>query len=255
MTQYKTQYTAFALDNIPHIKPGDDLVAILLQALSDNDIRLQTDDVIVISSKIVSKAEDRFVKLEDVHPDDEAQQIALETRKDPRIVSLILRESTRISRKAPNVLVTEHRLGFVSANAGIDQSNVGKEGYVLLLPENPDATADHIRIEVKEATQTDVAIVISDTHGRPFRLGNIGVAIGVSGMSALMDDRGEQDLFGRTLVATVQGYSDMVASAAHLLTGEGAQGLPIVILRGLKIPSGVGSATQLYRDPDNDLYR
>jgi coenzyme F420-0:L-glutamate ligase/coenzyme F420-1:gamma-L-glutamate ligase len=205
----KTEYTAIALQDIPQVKPNDDVVQIILQALQAQNQSLHDGDVIVIASKIISKAEGCFVTLADVVPDDEACAVAEKTHKDPRIVSLILSESNRISRMAPNVLVTEHRLGFVSANAGIDQSNVGTEGLVLLLPKNPDASAEKIRAGLVSATQANIAVIISDTHGRPFRLGNVGVAIGVAGMSALVDERGKKDLYGRTLIATVQGYADM----------------------------------------------
>lgn len=248
-------FSAIALTGMPLIKPQDDLVAIILAAARHTPWTWQDGDVIVVSSKIVSKAEGRQVALADVTPSLEAVAVAAETSKDARIVELILRESTRISRKARNVLVTEHRLGFVSANAGIDQSNVGVPDHVLLLPVDPDATADQLRRAIAEQTGTRVGVVISDTHGRPFRQGNVGVAIGVSGLPAITDLRGEVDLFGRVLVATVQGYADLIASAAHLLCGEGAEGRPVIVLRGLSWPPGEGRAADLYRDPQTDLYR
>lgn len=254
-TPHKHQFTAFALEAIPMIQPGDDITGIILDALHNNGRTLQPDDVLVIASKIIAKSEGRFVNLADVTPDERACQIADQTRKDPRIVALILTEATSVSRIAPHVLVTEHRLGFVSANSGIDQSNIGMPDHVLLLPQDPDATARQIRSEMRQRTGVDVAVVISDTHGRPFRLGNVGVAIGIAGIPALVDERGKDDLFGRPLIATVQGYADMLASTAHLLTGEGAEGRPVVILRGLQLPPGDGDARQLNRDPQQDLYR
>jgi len=161
-----------------------------------------------------------------------------------------------ISRKAPGVLVVQHRLGFISANAGIDQSNVdGGDDHVLLLPVDPDASAEAIRRRLCAATGTDVGVVISDSHGRPFRLGNVGVAIGVAGMPALLDLRGRPDLFGRELKISIQGYADLVASAANLLTGEADEGRPVVHLRGLQFPSVEGHAHEMNRPPEQDLYR
>lgn len=249
-------FKAIALPNIPMIQRDDDLPQIILNALADAGYTLRAGDVLVISSKIVSKAEGRWVRLADVVASAEAQALAQETKKDPRLVELILRESNSISRKRVGVVVTEHRLGFVSANSGIDQSNVDDTGEnILLLPHDPDQTARHIRATLHAATDQQCAIVISDTHGRPFRLGNIGVAIGVAGMQALWDRRGERDLFGREMVATVQGYADLVASTAHLICGEGAEGYPVVLIRGLDFPQGDGRAADLNRPPDEDLYR
>jgi coenzyme F420-0:L-glutamate ligase/coenzyme F420-1:gamma-L-glutamate ligase len=154
------------------------------------------------------------------------------------------------------VLITEHKLGFVSANSGIDQSNVtGDDNHVLLLPENPDATAKAIRRKLIEETGAEVGIIISDSHGRPFRMGNVGVAIGVAGMPALLDLRGQLDLFGRELRVSTQGYADLVASAAHLVCGEGDEGLPVVLVRGLQLQNTDGQASDLNRPKDQDLYR
>lgn len=248
--------TATALPGIPLIAEGDDLQAIILAALARAAIQLQTGDALVISSKIVSKAEGRRVDLRAVQPGDEAQRLAEITRKDPRIVELVLRESVRVSRAAPGVLITQHRLGFVSANAGIDQSNVGESRHdVLLLPQDPDASAARIRQALAAATGAQVAVVLSDSHGRPFRMGNIGVAIGVAGMPALVDLRGQMDLFGRELRISTQGYGDLVASAAHLLCGEGDEGRPVVHMRGLNFTSDNGQASDLNRPPEQDLYR
>ena len=254
MSDYPS-FSAFAIPGIPMIQAGDNLPSIILKACADANITLKNDDVLVVSSKIVSKAEGQFVQLADITPDDDTLELSALVDKDPRVVKVILQESRSISRKAKGVLVTEHRLGFVSANSGIDQSNVGIPNTVLLLPKDPDASARRIRTAIHEALGIDVVIVISDTHGRPFRMGNVGVAIGLAGMQALDDKRGEHDLFGRELVATVQGYADMVASAAHLLCGEGAEGRPVIVLRGLDFPAGDGHATDLNRPPERDLYR
>lgn len=256
MINSTASYTVVALPDIPLIQTGDDLVPIILNGLAAANLVLETGDVLVISSKIVSKAEGRLVALSSVQPGDKAQRLANVTDKDPRVVELVLQESEAISRSAKGVLVTEHRLGFVSANAGIDQSNIDDaDAHVLLLPLDPDKSALQMRDALLAQTGQTVAIVITDTHGRPFRMGNVGVAMGVAGMQALTDLRGQKDLFGRELAITMQGYADMVASAAHLLTGEGAEGRPIVLIRGLAFLQGNGKAKDLYRPRDRDLYR
>jgi coenzyme F420-0:L-glutamate ligase/coenzyme F420-1:gamma-L-glutamate ligase len=245
-----------ALPGIPLVQPGDDLAQLILDALGRCSLTLQTGDVLVVTSKIVSKSEGRIVELASVTPSAEAIQLAEKTRKDPRIVELVLSESESISRMAPGVMVVRHRLGFVSAMAGIDQSNVdGSEDRVLLLPLDPDVSARALRSRLYEFTDADVGIVISDSHGRPFRMGNVGVAIGAAGVPALLDFRGSQDLFGRALKISVQGYADMIASASNLLTGEGCEGRPVVLLRGLEFLAQDGSAAELNRPPEQDLYR
>ncbi len=248
--------TIKAIAGIPLIQPYDDLAKIIVDKCLAMNQTLQTGDVLVISSKIVSKSENRFVDLRQVVPSEEALQVASETRKDPRIVELVLSESQKISRKAPHVLVTQHNQGFISANAGIDQSNVGDENLALLLPENPDESAQKLRTAITESTGAITGIVISDTHGRPFRMGNVGVAIGVAGIPALLDLRGTHDLFGRELKITLQGYADLIASAAHLVCGEGGEGLPVIIIRGLDfLVTETSHASDLYRPPEQDLYR
>ncbi len=248
--------TIFALPGIPLIQAGDDLAQIILDSLDRAGLKLQNGDALVVTSKIVSKAEGRLFDLNTIQPSDEAERVAAATRKDPRIVELVLGESQKISRQAPNVLVTQHRLGFISANAGIDQSNVeGGDDHVLLLPLDPDASAAAIRRRLRALTGADVAIVISDSHGRPFRMGNVGVAIGVAGMPGLLDLRGKPDLFGRELKISIQGYADLVASAAHLLSGEADEGRPVMLLRGLDFPQIEGRAADLNRPPEQDLYR
>lgn len=248
------EYTA--LPSIPMVQTGDDLIALMVDGLSAADIALQAGDALVVTSKIVSKAEGRFVSLNEVSPSPRAVELAAQTGKDPRMVELVLQESTAISRVGNGVLVVRHRLGFVSANAGIDQSNVeGGEDRVLLLPVDPDASAARLREGLLNATGANVGIVISDSHGRPFRMGNVGVAVGAAGLPALVDLRGKQDLFGRVLKISIQGYADMLASAAALLTGEGAEGLPIVHVRGLNYPPLDGRAAELNRPPEQDLYR
>lgn len=245
-----------ALPGIPLIQPGDDLAQVILGGVARAGLSLKDRDVLVVTSKIVSKAEGRLVDLRDVTPGPDACRLARETRKDPRIVELVLRESVAVSRRAPGVLVTQHRLGFVSANAGIDQSNVdGSEEHVLLLPLDPDASAAALRRRLREFTGAGVGVVISDSHGRPFRMGNVGVAVGAAGIPTLLDLRGQPDLFGRELKISMQGYADLIASAAHLLSGEGAEGRPVMHVRGLQFPPIEGRASDLNRSPEQDLYR
>ncbi len=246
--------TVSTLPDIPLIEPGDDLVAIMLASLARAGLSLQDHDVLVITSKIVSKAEGRFVRLNSVEPGPQALALAEEIGKEAPLVELILRESKSISRKAPGVLVTEHRLGFVSANSGIDHSNVADE-QVLLLPQDPDATAHAIRQRLLDRTGAAVGIVISDSHGRPFRLGTVGIAIGAAGLPALLDLRGQSDLYGRELKITMQGYADMIASTAQLVSSEGAEGRPVALIRGLDFPDHDGRASDLLRPRDQDLYR
>jgi len=256
VTRQAVSFTITALPGIPLVKPGDDLVQMILAGLAEAHLSLQTGDALVVTSKIVSKAEGRLVDLDSVTPSAAAYTLAEKTRKDPRVVELVLGESESISRAAPGVLVVQHRLGFFSANAGIDQSNVdGSDNTVLLLPLNPDESAESIRAGLREATGADIGVVISDSHGRPFRMGNVGVAIGAAGLPALLDLRGHDDLFGRKLKITVQGYADLVASAANLLTGEGDEGRPVALLRGLDFPPVDGHAADLNRPVEQDLYR
>ncbi len=251
-----TELIIKAIAGIPLIQAGDDIATTIVEALNANGIQLQNHDALVISSKIISKAEGRFVDLTTVTPTQHAEEVAALTRKDPRIVELVLQESIGISRQTVGVLVTQHRLGFISANAGIDQSNVSDDGdKVLLLPLNPDESATNIRAKVQKSTGADISIVISDSHGRPFRMGNIGIAIGLSGLPALVDLRGQKDLFGRELKISLQGYADLVASAAHLVCGEGDEGLPVVLVRGLRFRSPDATASDLNRPPHQDLYR
>lgn len=247
---------AHAIPEIPLIKAGDDIVAIIISRAESAALQLQSGDVLVIASKIVAKAEGRYLALASICPSPEAGALAAETGKDARLVELILSESQRVSRKRKGVLVTEHRLGFVSANAGIDQSNIkGGDEAALLLPLDPDGSADRIRAGLRQRLGVDLAVVISDTHGRAFRVGNVGVAIGVSGLPSVQDLRGSRDLYGRALEVTQVAYADLVASAAHLLCGEADEGLPAVLIRGLNFQSANGRATDMIRAAEHDLYR
>lgn len=247
---------AWAIPDIPLIQAGADIAAIISSRAQAAGLQLQAGDALVIASKIVAKAEGRYTTLASVCPSREAEALAQETGKDPRLVALILSESERVSRKRKGVLVTEHRLGFVSANAGIDQSNIeGGDEAALLLPLDPDDSACRIRARLRQRLGVDLAVVISDTHGRAFRVGNVGVAIGVSGLPSLQDLRGSRDLYGRVLEVTQVAYADLVASAAHLLGGEADEGLPVVLMRGLDLRSAHGQASDMIRAAEHDLYR
>ncbi len=252
-----TELLLRAVPGIPSIQPGDDLVSVILAALTAANLELETGDVLVISSKIVSKAENRFVDLREVTPTPEAIALAEKTCKDPRFVEVVLGESVAVSRTAPHVLVVRHQLGFTSANAGIDQSNTGcvDDPTVLLLPKDPDASAAQLAVGFQMHTGIQPAVLISDTHGRPFRLGNLNVAIGLSGFPPLLDQRGQADLYGRTLRATVTAFADQVAAAAGLVSGEADEGQPVVLVRGLQWPEAQnGLAKEINRLPEQDLY-
>lgn len=247
----------FALPGLPSIQPGDDLVTYILEGIQRAHLTLREGDILIISSKIVSKAENRYVDLRTIDPSPEAVELGETTRKDPRLVEVVLRESVRISRAAPYVLIVKHRLGFTSANAGIDQSNTGRESgeVVLLLPEDPDQSAARLAGELERRTGIRPPTIISDTHGRPFRIGNLNVAIGASGLPVLYDQRGEMDLYGRELQATITAIADEIAAAAGLVTGQADEGQPVVLMRGLMLPDEPpGQAVDIIRPPEQDLY-
>lgn len=250
------QLSLIALPGIPHVQPGDRPAQLIVDGLARAHLTLVPSDIIVITSKLVSKAEGRFVDLRTVTPSPRAEKVAELTRKDPRLVELILRESSGISRMRGEVLIVRHRLGFTLANAGIDHSNVGRNGdeWVLLLPEDPDASAVQIRAAIGELTGVTPGIVISDSHGRPFRIGTLNAAIGLAGFPATWDRRGERDLYGRELQVTETGLGDEIAAAAGLLSGQAAEGLPVVLVRGLRLPPGEGCAADLVRPIEFDLY-
>lgn len=250
--------TLTAIPDVPELRAGDDVAAVLLAALQAAGLTLQDGDALAIAQKIVSKAEGRMVNLADVRPSPRAIAVAAQTGKDPRLVELILRESTEISRIRPGLIIVRHRLGFTSANAGIDRSNVPQSGpaeTVLLLPLDPDASAARIRHFIYTQTGLWVGVLIIDSHGRPFRLGTVGTAIGVAGVPALWDRRGEADLYGYRLQHTEVGTADEIAAAASLLMGQAAEGTPAVLIRGLKLPPIEGRAADLIRPPEMDLYR
>lgn len=247
-----------ALPDLPIVRRGDDLVAITLAGLTRANIRLKDGDVLAVTSKIISRAEGRFADLAEVEVSARAEEIAAKVESDPRIVELVLQESVEISRLGRHALIVRHRLGFILANAGIDRSNLaappGFAEPVLLLPEDPDASAMRLRDEVHSRTGANIALVVTDSCNRPFRMGSIGLAIGLAGLPALHDQRGGTDLFGRTLECTITGFADQVAIAADLVAGQGDEGRPIVHLRGLSFTPAQDRAKVLVRDPAGDLY-
>jgi len=259
MTQSR-QLTLTALPGMPLIHQGDDLAALILQALSRERIRLLDGDVLVVTSKIVAKAECRLIELSSVGPSAEARRLAEETGKDPRLVEVILRESRGVLRKRPGLIIAEHRLGFVCANAGVDHSNViGEDGtqadWILMLPEDPDGSAGALRDRLQRESGTKLGVLIIDSHGRAWRNGTVGVAIGVAGFPALVDLRGRPDLFGETLRVTQVGLADEIAGAASAVMGQADEGYPVVHVRGLPYDLRDGALRELLRPEEQDLFR
>jgi len=246
----------FPLTGIPLIQPGDDLPLILGNAIERLDRALQTGDVLVIAQKIVSKAEGRYVDLDQITPSSYAAEIAQQCEKDPRLIEVILSESQAVVRVRSGLIITRHRLGFVSANAGVDRSNVAPDGIerVLLLPIDPDLSAAHIRSALRERFGVDVGVIIADSHGRPHRMGTVGVAIGLSGLPGVEDWRGRKDLFGYTLQHTEVGVADQIAGAGTLLLGQAAEAIPAVIVRGVPFEQRDGSAEEINRPREMDLF-
>lgn len=261
--------TLTPLLQIPLIRPGDDLADILLSALRANHLELADGDILALTSKIVSKAEGRLVNLQTVVPSEAALDLATRSQKDPRLAELILRESREILRVRPGTVIVEHRLGFVCASAGIDHSNVAPphtseaskngslspEDWVLLLPEDPDRSAAAIRARLEAASGKRLGVMIIDSHGRAWRIGTVGVCVGLSGLPAVMDERGWKDLFGYELRITVVGVADELAAAASLMMGQAAEGTPAVLARGFPYPLREGSLKELLRPKEQDLFR
>jgi len=231
------------------VQAGDDLAAQLSAAMARAGLAPEPGDVLAIAQKIVSKAEGRSIALASVAPSQAARDLAAQTGKDARLVELILSESERVVRARPNLIIVKHRLGFVMANAGIDQSNVGEDGHALLLPRDPDASAAAL------AARLGLPVVITDSFGRAWRRGTVGVAIGAAGLPALQDLRGRPDLFGRTLMVSITGFADEIAAAAGLVMGQGAEGIPAVLLRGLAWSGAVNPAAELLRPAQEDLFQ
>ena len=241
---------------IAEVMPGDDLAALLPERLQAYP--LADGDILVVAQKIVSKAENRYVDLAGVTPSDRARELAGETGKDPRLVELVLTESKRVVRYRRDVLIVEHRLGFVHANAGIDHSNIprgARSERVLLLPQDPDASAARIHAAIRRTCAVHAGVIINDSAGRAWRNGVTGIAIGAAGLPCLQDLRGEPDLHGNPLRVTEAGIADDIAAAASLVMGQAAQGIPAVLVKGLALRGPHNNASALIRDPDKDLFR
>ena len=250
-----------AVPGIPVLGAMDDLPAIVLGAMRQAHIDLFDGDVVVVASKAVSRAEGRFVDLSTVKPSPRARELARQTGKDDRLVEVILGESLGVSRVARDVLITRHRRGFVCANAGVDLSNAEPAGtrgnggpWALLLPRDPDASADTIRRALAAATAARIGVIVSDSFGRPFRLGSVGVAVGVAGVPALWDRCGDPDLFERKLEHTVTALADQIAAAADLVAGQAAERRAVVVVRGVSFDVGAHAVDELLRPADKDLY-
>jgi len=252
------EVTLTALSGIKLVERGDNLGAITVVALRDNRLVPKDGDVLVVAQKIVSKAEGRFVDIATVEPSERAIALAAEVDKDPRFVEVVLSESKRVVRHRPGLLIVEHHLGFVMANAGIDHSNVAAEDgaeRVLLLPVDPDGSAKALRQHLLSAFGVGIGVIISDSFGRPWRKGTVGVALGADGLPAFVDLRGHPDLFGRELLVTETGFADEIAAAAGLLMGQADEAIPMVLVRGLSWAAPALPAKAMVRPAEHDLFR
>jgi coenzyme F420-0:L-glutamate ligase/coenzyme F420-1:gamma-L-glutamate ligase len=249
------------LTGIPLVNPGDNLFSIMNDALKRCEIQMENGDILVITQKIISKAQGRYVDLSTIQPSKRAQEIAQRTNKDPRFVEVVLSESCEVLRTEPGRFIVVHKYGFVCANAGIDHSNVHPKGvtnpddWVLLLPEEPDNTADAIREEFQDAYQKKCGVLIIDSHGRAWRKGTVGVTIGVAGIPALEDLRGKPDLFGYKLQVSEVAAADELAAAASLVMGQATESIPVVHVRGFPYPLRESSMKELIRPKEEDLFR
>ena len=256
-----TSISIVPVPGVPMVQAGDDLASLLLEAIAASNLALETGDILAVAQKVVSKAEGRLVRLADVTPSEAATELAEKVEKDPRLVQLILDESTEVVRHKPGVLIVRHRLGLVGAHAGIDQSNIDHgdgedESAALLLPEDPDASAARLRDAVRAATGIDIGVLITDSANRPWRLGTIGVAIGAAGFNVLDDRRGGSDIFGRELKVTLINRADGIATAATLTMGETDERTPAAIVRGFPIECDSGQvAADINRPLEEDLFR
>jgi coenzyme F420-0:L-glutamate ligase / coenzyme F420-1:gamma-L-glutamate ligase len=252
------ELTLTALPGVPEVHAGDSLCALVLRAIDACGRTLQSGDVLIVAQKIVSKAEGRLVALDNIEPSARARKLAQEADKDPRLMELVLRESREVLRVKPGVVIVEHQLGCVMANAGIDQSNIEAAGgahMALLLPENPDASAARLRAGLSTARGVDVGVIINDSFGRAWRNGVTGVAIGVAGVPAVVDMRGYADRAGRELKVTQIAAADELAAAASLLMGQADEGLPVILARGFPYALRDSSSAELVRSRAQDLFR
>lgn len=242
------------LTKIPLIEKGNDVGKIIVTAAEEEGVEIMDGDVIVVTQKIVSKAEGRVICLKDIEPSEFARQVAAQMNGDPRHIEVVLRETNRIVKMRDGHLIMETKHGFVCANAGVDRSNIKDEGMVSLLPEDPDESARRIRDKIRELTKKNIAIIITDTWGRPWRLGQVDFAIGVAGMNPFMDYRGDVDMFGYVLKVTIIALADEIASAAELVKGK-SKGIPVAIVRGYDYPKEEGCARDIIRPILLDLFR
>jgi coenzyme F420-0:L-glutamate ligase/coenzyme F420-1:gamma-L-glutamate ligase len=252
------QLTITGVSGVPMVQPGADLAAITLTGFAASGLSPEDGDVLVVAQKIVSKAEGRIVDLATVAPSPYACDLAAELDKDPRLIEIILSESKRVVRKRPGLLIVEHRLGFVMANAGVDHSNVAAESadeLVLLLPVDPDASARALHEALARRLGKRLAVVVNDSFGRPWRRGVCGVALGAAGLPAVIDKRGHPDLFGRALLVTEIGFADEIAAAASLVMGQADEAIPMVLVRGLEWSAPEADAAALVRPAEHDLFR
>ncbi len=260
--------TLTPLQGFPLVYPGNDLASLILTSLENNHISLEDGDILVVAQKIVSKSENRLVNLEDVEPSPEACELAVRAEKDPRLVEVILQESRAVLRCRPGTIIVEHRLGFVCASAGVDQSNASLDPgleqdsaafpsaqWVLLLPEDPDASAQRLRGRFEAASGKRLGVLIIDSHGRAWRLGVVGTAIGLAGLPALVDLRGQPDLFGYQLKITLVAAADELAAAASLVMGQAAEGTPVVHVRGFPYQLRQSALQELLRPRESDMFR
>jgi coenzyme F420-0:L-glutamate ligase/coenzyme F420-1:gamma-L-glutamate ligase len=246
------------LEGFPLVQPGDDLAQLIITSLGDNGLLLEEGDVLVIAQKIVSKAEGRYVRLADVTVGPEALALAAQADKDPRQVELILRESTEVIRVRPGVIIVEHRNGYVHANAGIDKSNISNDRddpQVLLLPEDPDRSAQALRQALAQRAEVAPQVIINDSMGRAWRNGTVGLAIGTAGLAPVNNQIGEQDLFGNVLEVTEPAVADELAAGASLVMGQAAQACPVVLARGAGLQQAEGGSDALIRDKAMDMFR
>ena len=251
-------FQVLAVPGLPMVRAGDDLAALVLEGLRQQQLELQAGDILCVAQKIVSKAEGRLIPLADVTPGAAAIELAAETDKDPRLVELILQESDEILRKRPGVMIVRHKLGIVGANAGIDQSNIEHDGgdAALLLPEAPDVSAENLRSAIEAACGVRIGVIITDSHNRPWRLGTIGAAIGAAGVTVLDDHRGGADIYGRELKVTLINRADAIAGAATLVMGETTEKIPLALVRGFPVEDAPDhSAAMINRPLAEDLFR
>ena len=245
-----------AVEGLPLIKPGDNLGELIANAAEKQKTPLQDNDVVVVTHVVVSKAEGNIVNLDEIVPSQKAKEIAQQTNKDPALVEVIIREAKDIVRIGENSIITETNSGSISANSGVDRSNVEGDRNVVPLPKSPNGSAQNIRREIRRLTGANVAVIVSDTHGRPFRIGEINIAIGVAGLKPIRDRRGEKDLFGYVLRIKQTAIGDELASAAELVIGQANEGVPVAIIRGYNYqPNENIPPTELIRPKERDLFR